>query len=140
MGHLSGTGQVVAVSTDGGTNYTNITGITDVKGPTRKAARIDMTDCDSNGDEEGIAGNRSTNMSLTTNYDPDCAGQEALRTAVRTGVVYKYRYRPVVAVGSPETIFSATANGEDITGKQGDKIGSSFDLQATGAVTDQNQS
>ena len=140
MSHLSGTGQTMAVSTDGGAKYIAITGITDFKGPTRKTARIDTTDCDSGGDEEGMSGNRSTNMSLTINYDPDCAGQEALREAVRTGVIYKYRYRQVVAIGSPETVFLATANGEDLSGKQGDKIGSTFDLQATGEVLDQVQS
>lgn len=139
MADLAGMNATVAVSTDGGTNYTTITGITDIKGPTYKVDRIDTTDNDGGGWKDGLAGVRGLTLGLTCNYDEDCVGQAAMRTSATTGVLYKYRYRDQVATGKKEVIFTATCNGSDQGSKTTDKITATYELEACGTVTEQSQ-
>ena len=104
MADVAGFNATLSVSTDGGTNYTLVGGSKDFKGPTEKSARIDKTDNDGGRYSEGVAGRISATLSVTCNKDLDDVGQQALRTACRSGVVYDYRYRDETGTGKEEEI------------------------------------
>lgn len=139
MADVAGFNATLSVSTDGGTNYTLVGGSKDFKGPTEKSARIDKTDNDGGRYSEGVAGRISATLSVTCNKDLDDVGQQALRTACRSGVVYDYRYRDETGTGKEEVLFKATVNGVDASSKTQGDADSTYELEFTGTPTYQAQ-
>jgi len=126
------------VSTDGVT-YTDIGGIKDYD-LSYDGGTIDVTDFDSAGWTELLAGIRSASISLTMNYDEADAGQDKIRTGNENGSILYWRIRPRGdGTGLQETIFQGIITGLSESGATDGAVECSVDVATTGAPTIQNQ-
>jgi hypothetical protein len=103
MAHFHGRLGKVQVSTNGGTTWIDIGGVTDssLKGTKGK---INTSDHDSADFEEYIQGRKDLSIDLTCNYDTADAGQTALITNwYADGVTFLVRFSPAGSTaGSPQ--------------------------------------
>jgi predicted secreted protein len=83
----------LAVSAAGGA-YTDVGGVTEAA-ISNARGKIDVTDWDSGGWKENLAGFGELTLTFTHNYDEADAGQDIIRTAANAGTQLYFRFRAV---------------------------------------------
>jgi predicted secreted protein len=92
MGDVKGFSGKLAVSA-AGSSYTDVGGVTAAV-ISNARGKIDVTDWDSAGWKENLAGFGELTLTFTHNYDEANAGQDIIRTAAQAGSQLYFRYRP----------------------------------------------
>lgn len=92
MARQAGRIQKLAVSTDGGTNYTEVKGIADAT-LNLEQAELTTTAHDDGDFETFIVGRKNGSIDVTVRYDEADAGQQTLLDSFFDGTTLDYRWR-----------------------------------------------
>ena len=139
MGDVRGFDGKLAASADGVT-YTDVGGVTEA-GISNARGKIDVTDWDSAGWRENLAGFGELTLTFTHNYDESNAGQDIIRTAAQAGNQLYFRYRPAGdGSGTKDEVIGKYLldSYEDSSPNEG-AVTSSGSASSTGAPTFQQQ-
>lgn len=134
----------VAVSTNGGSSYSDIAGVQDLTFKVDQET-FDVTDHDSGPSMEHIVGRRSVTCSLKGNYDEADTGQEAvmatgLAFGSSAGSLVYLRFRPDTASGSAKEFFGqASVTSAEVATPNSGAATFSFEFKFTGSITRQTQ-
>jgi hypothetical protein len=128
----------LAISTDGGTNYTEVNGVKDVS-LSVDGKVLDATDHDSGDWEEFIGGRNNGKLSASLNYDKADAGQDACWTAAKARTKVWFRYRPKAVASEREWKQAGIITSIKAASGNNDLAMLSLEIQLSGTPTDATQ-
>ena len=128
-------GTVLAVSTDGGSSYTNVAQVESLDGPGLGVRFVDSTNLDSTDAEKIVTGLREGRpCSGSIQYDPEDASHAILIGLYTTPAIASWRLTFVNASASTLT-FSGILEGFEPTGIEVDgKLMADFNIEITGQI------
>lgn len=126
-------------TTVGGGTYTALAGVQDAS-LALAMTPIDVTDKDSNGVDEFIAGQSTYKLSGTMVYEEDDAGQAILITMAINKELRLFRFRPWgVSVGADQWVAYGVVTSLQIDSPNKEAISTPFEVQLSGTPTLSNQ-
>lgn len=140
MAHQKGRDGTVEVSSDGGSNYFTIGGITEFSiEPSYET--IDATDFDSNGAKESDYGEYQYNLSITMQLDESDNGQDKLLTAAdpSSPAKYKYRVRTTSGSGFEQYVFDGKITSFPRNNTRNANVEATVEIESSGTVTRSTQ-
>ncbi len=137
-GRILGTEASLWISTDGGSNYTEIEHVNSIS-ESFSTDIVENTSNDDAGYKSNLAGNKQQTL------DVDCfyyygPGQIAVRTSARSGALVHWKYHPTTNVGDPELLFQARISEKSGESPNNDNTSFAFSIESSGSVTEQAQS
>lgn len=135
---LPGFNAKLAVSTDGGTTYTDIGELREVT-LTLEADEIDATSKDSGSWREFIPGLKQWGGSAAGLYLQANAGQDAVYNALVNGTTVKLRFRPRAGAGNDQFIGDAIITSYEPSAPLDDAIAVNIAFRGTGALVNSVQ-
>lgn len=137
--HGGAGGAKLAISTDGGTVYTAIGGVQDARLVVNRE-EIEVTDHDSAGWKEYIAGNGDITLEVTANYEEGDAGQDLIldNIEVDDGTLRHFRFRPKgtdIGVNEEWIDMAGFVTGSPISTPTGGANTFNFSIRVSGAPT-----
>lgn len=135
---LPGYNAKLAVSTDGGSTYTDVGELRDVT-LTLEADEIDATSKDSNGWREFIQGLKKWGGTAAGIYLQANVGQDALYNALVNGTTVMLRFRPKSGVGNDQFIGTAVVTHYEPAGPLDNAIAVNITFRGTGALANSVQ-
>lgn len=124
-------------STDDGTTYTLVAGVTQIKKPTASKSDIDMSDLQSSAMEFKQDIPDYGTASYAFNFDGTNATHQALLADEASNALRKWKVEvPENDVSTVTTfVYDATVAGCDVEGSLGGKLDGTLNLRVSGAVT-----
>lgn len=128
----------IETEADSGT-FTMCGGLKDVR-LSMSFGALDVTDKDSNGFDEFIAGQTNATITGTLNYEEDDPGQVKMITMAMGKEKRKFRFRPWgVSAGADQYVWSGIITSLEIDSPNKDPLSTPFTIQLSGAPTTSDQ-
>lgn len=124
----------LAISTDGGTTYTEINGIIDAT-LNLSQAEIGSTSHDSGDFEEFLIGRKDGTIDFGLRFDEADPGQDKLQDSLFAGTLADYRFRMEVASGKDEYKARGLVTSITPSGPNDDAAGMDASVRLTGTIT-----
>ncbi len=134
MSKIAGRLQKLAISTDGGSTYTDINGIVDAD-LAMENAELDTTTHDDTNSRSYIYGRFSGTINATLKWDDADTGQDTLITSFLNKTILDYRFRMETLVGAQEYESQGLVTALNPSGPNDDVAEMPVTIRLTGDIT-----
>jgi predicted secreted protein len=129
---------LLAISTDGGNNYTTVSDVVSIKRAAKRATIKRTTHDDADNETYG-SGRKDATLSCEAKYVEDDAGQEACWVSYEAGTTVYFRYRPTTGAGKKQFYGQGIITDMSDDSPNDDDTTLSISIQLSGAQTRVNQ-